>query len=361
MGESGGSRKPLLVLINPASGTKVARKMFKTIVRPELNKRKLEYEVMETEYAGHAQEFVRTTQDLTQRYSGLVTISGDGLIHEVYNGLAQRSDWETVSKFPLGIVPGGSGNALNCSLLRQLNQPLDGLNGLGAKWSGLNVATGADTGKTVPLDLLEVETANGQKVISFLGATIGLIADVDIGSEILRCVGYMRAYIWVVMRLIMPKSYLAKVSYLPLPQNEVTGRPIPVSPKAPKLQLPPFNEPVPSDWKSEEGRYYLVYAINLSLLDPVTLLAPDSDVDDGIMYLVLVRDSLPRREMIQWFLRTREGGHVGKTGVEIVPVRAFRIEPIRPSGYMSIDAESVEFGPSQGQILPAKGRLMVSK
>ena len=55
-------------------------------------------------------------------------------------------------------------------------------------------------------------------------------------------------------------------------------------------------------------------------------------------------------------------GHIGKTGVEIIPVRAFRIDPIgRTRGYMTIDAESVEFGPSQGQILPGKGRLMVSQ
>ena len=49
-----------------------------------------------------------------------------------------------------------------------------------------------------------------------------------------------------------------------------------------------------------------------------------------------------------------------KTGVRIIPVRAFRIEPVRPIGYMSLDAESVPFGSSQGQILPGKGRIYVS-
>ncbi len=65
--------------------------------------------------------------------------------------------------------------------------------------------------------------------------------------------------------------------------------------------------------------------------------------------------------MIQWFLETSNAGHIGKTGVEVIPMRAFRIDPVGPTrGYMSLDAESVEFGPSQGQILPSKGRLMVS-
>ena len=54
------------------------------------------------------------------------------------------------------------------------------------------------------------------------------------------------------------------------------------------------------------------------------------------------------------------GGHIGKTGVDIIAVRAFRIVPIEPRGYMTIDAENIDFESSQGQILPGKGRLMVS-
>ena len=181
------------------------------------------------------------------------------------------------------------------------------------------------------------------------------------GSEALRCLGYIRAYFLAAMRILWPKSYRAKVSYLPLAKDPVTRRPIPVSSKDEKLKLPDLSSPVPDDWVTEEGNYYLVYACNLSLLDPITLLAPDAKVDDGILYLVLVRSSMSRLEMVQWFLKTEEGGHVGKTGVEVIPTRAFRIEPIRPQGYMSVDAESVEFGPSQGQIIPGKGRLFVSR
>lgn len=169
----------LLILINPASGTKIARKMFRTILKPLLDEREIVYQVIETEYAGHAEEIVKSGQT----FSGLVTVSGDGLIHEVYNGLAQRSDWDQISRIPVGIVPGGSGNALNCSLLRQLEQPLDGINNLGAAWAALNVAVGAAEDKTVPLDLLEVQVKNGdKKIVSFFGVTIGLVADVDIGN-----------------------------------------------------------------------------------------------------------------------------------------------------------------------------------
>ena len=132
--------------------------------------------------SGHARKFIEETKELKFSYAGIITISGDGLVHEVYNGLWQREDWSELCDFPIGIVPGGSGNALNCSLLRQLGQPLDGTNNLGASWSGRNVAQGASEDKTVPLDLVEVELAGGQKCISFFGVTIGLVADVDIGK-----------------------------------------------------------------------------------------------------------------------------------------------------------------------------------
>ena len=39
-------------------------------------------------------------------YSGIVTISGDGLLNEIYNGLYSRDDWDSVAPVPMGLVPG---------------------------------------------------------------------------------------------------------------------------------------------------------------------------------------------------------------------------------------------------------------
>jgi len=36
------------------------------------------------------------------------------------------------------------------------------------------------------LDLIEIDLEDGKKLVSFLGVSIGLISDVDIGSEHLR-------------------------------------------------------------------------------------------------------------------------------------------------------------------------------
>lgn len=40
-------------------------------------------------------------------------MSGDGLIHEVVNGLYRRADWlQLMSSMALGFIPGGSANGL---------------------------------------------------------------------------------------------------------------------------------------------------------------------------------------------------------------------------------------------------------
>ena len=46
-------------------------------------------------------------------------VSGDGLLHEVYNGIFEREDWRVTCKIPIGIIPAGSGNGLAYSIAWQ--------------------------------------------------------------------------------------------------------------------------------------------------------------------------------------------------------------------------------------------------
>lgn len=56
-------------------------------------------------------------EDLLQ-YRGIITVSGDGLPHEVLNGILGRSDsQEILQHITLGVLQGGSGNGLISSIL----------------------------------------------------------------------------------------------------------------------------------------------------------------------------------------------------------------------------------------------------
>jgi len=101
-------------------------------------------------YPGHAREVIYNER--LSDWRGVITVGGDGLIHEVVNGLFDRPDWrEALHRLPLGVIPGGSGNGLARSILHELDEPFDG-SGLGSAL--LNVARG----NVKNLDLFYVES-----------------------------------------------------------------------------------------------------------------------------------------------------------------------------------------------------------
>jgi sphingosine kinase len=69
-----------------------------------------------TERQGHGVDIAKEID--IEAFDSIVTVSGDGVIHEVINGFLQRPDArEAIRKLPLGVIPGGTGNALSVSLL----------------------------------------------------------------------------------------------------------------------------------------------------------------------------------------------------------------------------------------------------
>ena len=70
----------------------------------------VDYDVIQTQRQGHATE-IASQLDL-DRYDAIVTVSGDGLLHEVFNGLMKHVAWQRAIKCPIGVIPGGTGNGL---------------------------------------------------------------------------------------------------------------------------------------------------------------------------------------------------------------------------------------------------------
>jgi len=68
----------------------------------------------DTTHGKHATEIAR---DFSLDYDALVTVSGDGLIHEVMNGLAQHARSKEAFSIPIAPVPTGTGNGTSLNLL----------------------------------------------------------------------------------------------------------------------------------------------------------------------------------------------------------------------------------------------------
>jgi len=101
----------IAILVNPVGGKKEAPKMFKEALEPILQKAKIPFSLFETTSSTFVSEWVQE-QDL-QKYSEVISIGGDGLLGQYLNAIHQRSDWETLIRIPIGVLPGGTGNAMS--------------------------------------------------------------------------------------------------------------------------------------------------------------------------------------------------------------------------------------------------------
>ncbi|XP_033736835.1 sphingosine kinase 1-like [Pecten maximus] len=197
--------KRLLILINPHSGPGKAQQIFEKEVVPMLNEANADYEVKITEHAGHATE-IMLNLDLSVWYA-VIIVSGDGLIYETINGLMKRPDWERAIQFPVGCLPGGSGNALCWTINYLAGEPVGDEMVLHSTFILLKH-------RVIPMDLVVIQLPTMQ-VFSFLSVAWGMIADIDYESEKLRAFGAARFTIYALIRILRPRSYKGELAFLP--------------------------------------------------------------------------------------------------------------------------------------------------
>ncbi|XP_020340318.2 sphingosine kinase 1 [Oncorhynchus kisutch] len=401
-------RRPcrIMVLVNPQSGRGQALQLFSGQIEPMLTEASVPYTLVITEHQNHARDLVRET-DLSQ-WDALVILSGDGLLFEVLNGLLEREDWEEAIQTPLGILPGGSGNALAASVHHYTKSP--------PAWGKellLSCGFLLCKGLVTQLDLVSVHLASSQRIFSFLSLAWGFVADVDIESEKYRLVGPMRFLVGTLMRLASLKVYQGRLAYLPAPpftpqnsslcsslpcgpnsspnqnsrHNHITNsnhstnsnhniahnssniaittmrtEPQPVNQKGPPDSLlADLEQPVPDHWTVvNEEDFVLVLAMFQSHLAEDLFAAPGAAADDGFIHLLYVRAGISRLALLTLFMAMEKGGHlaIGCPHLVYERVKAFRLEPLSPEGAITVDGEMVEYGPVQAQVHEGIARLI---
>jgi len=103
----------ILFIINPISGSGAkGKKTIPEKIERYLDKDKFDYDIVFTEYMGHAEKLAHKAVE--DKYDIVVAVGGDGTVNEVARALTHSSS-------ALGIIPCGSGNGL----ARHLQIPLD--------------------------------------------------------------------------------------------------------------------------------------------------------------------------------------------------------------------------------------------
>lgn len=135
----------------------------------------------------------------------------------------------------------------------------------------------------------------------------------------------------------------------------------------PASRLPALTAPVPPDWKCIEGEFIMVHAGYQSHLGEDFFFTPNSRLDDGVIWLLVIRGNTTRAQLLAFLLGLGTGAHaldpaVGDGSIQLLAVSAFRIEP-EPSpshpAHLTVDGELVAYGPVQAEVCPSKVRLLV--
>ncbi|KAM9843275.1 sphingosine kinase 1 [Aulostomus maculatus] len=409
----------VMILVNPHSGRGQALQLFTGHVQSMLTEAAVPYTLIITEHQNHARELVRKA-DLSQ-WDALVIMAGDGLLFEVINGLMEREDWQEAIQTPLGILPGGSGNALAASVHHYSQSP--------PAWNEellLSCGFMLCKGLVGSLDLVSIHLASRQRVFSFLSLAWGFVADVDIESEKYRHVGAIRFLMGTLVRLATLRVYQGRLAYLPvkeipkLSKGSIKTHHPPSTPQHPSLcsslpcrfipnrspnqnshrncnsthfnqntlinssncaltnkrtespsssrtrapvdsLLPGLDQPLPETWTVvKEEDFVLVLAIYQSHLAEDLWTVPGAMADDGTIHLFYVTAGISRPALLRLFLAMEKGAHLacGCPYLVYEKVKALRLEPISPQGMITVDGEMVEYGPVQAQIHPGLARLI---
>lgn len=331
------SERRLLVLVNPAAGSGTAPRAWAGVEELWQSVPGLQCEIVVTTRAQEAAEYVRSV-DL-QSFHGIVIVSGDGLVHEVLNGLTARPDAENALKVPIGHIPAGSGNGLAKSVLAAA----------GESYGVFEAAFLIAKGRQSAMDLMSIQVPGRRSLVSFLSLSAGTISDIDIESERLRCIGGARFTVWGIWRVLSPLRLPYKLVYWP--ESAAVH---------PPSQEPTLDAELSGEhWKTIEDTFVFLWAMNMAWAAYDSCPAPGALPGDGMWHILVLRGArVSRMSVLKTLLGLECGSHLNIPGVELLKCRAFRLTPGSSIGHHSLDGELVPFGPIQVWPAPHKGQVL---
>lgn len=344
-------QKRIKVLVNPFGGQGGAVKMYHKSVAPILAAARCTLDVEKTTHQGHGVEIAQALD--IDAYDVVACCSGDGIPHEVWNGLGKRADAAlALHKMAVAQLPCGSGNALSLNFNGSDSPSV----------AALAVVKGLRT----PLDLASV-TQGDRRTLSFLSQSVGIVAETDLATEHLRWMGSARFTFGVLTRLLSQTVYPADIAVKavcankpavrdayraaaaqppPPPGTPLDTRPVPAaSTPLPALQHGDINAPLPPDWTliphDTLGNFY---AGNISYMSPDAPFFPAALPSDGCIDLVRINGDIPRLTAVNILLGVENGKFFDMQDVDYQKVVAYRILPkAQKEGYISVDGERVPF------------------
>ncbi|EEH46778.2 uncharacterized protein PADG_02876 [Paracoccidioides brasiliensis Pb18] len=355
-------KKRIKVLINPFGGIGKAPKYYNKKVEPIFAAARCKIDVESTTYRGHAIDIVEKLD--IDAYDVVAACSGDGVIYEIFNGLAKKPNaGEALRKIAVAHIPCGSGNAMSWNL-----------NGTGsASLAALCIVKGLRT----PLDLVSITQGN-RRTLSFLSQAFGITAESDLGTDNIRWMGQARFTFGFLVRLfgktVYPCDLAVKVEIGNKQQikdhyrtesarkgfDQFRDKGSSAQTGLPALRYGTVNDPLPEGWTlvphDNMGNFY---AGNMAYMAADTNFFPAALPNDGYLDLVTINGDIGRWTAIQMLKAVDNGTLFDMPEIKVQKITGYRIIPRdRKQGYISIDGEQIPFEPFQAEVHRGLGTVL---
>jgi sphingosine kinase len=390
-------QKRAKILVNPHAGKGSAQKWYTRDIEPILRAARIHIDVQHTRHQGEAVS-IAAQLDI-DAFDMVVSCSGDGLPHEVFNGLGRRADARrALAKIAVVQMPCGSGNAMSCNLTGSASASL--------------AALATVKGVVTPLDLISI-TQGSTRTLSFLSQSVGIVAESDLATEHIRWMGQARFTYGFLTRLLRKRVYPCdiavkvgiddKAAIREHYQREIQRHEPPSERRGPRSDieddasasssgggaseegLPPLrygtiNDKLPADWEMVRhdtiGNFYcgnVSFSPTAGVLQLLTspqmcYMAADANFfapalpADGFMDLVCIDGRIGRAAAIDLMLAVESNKFFDKPLVSYRKVLGYRIVPReQKDGYISIDGERVPFEPFQAEIHRGLGTVLARR
>lgn len=357
--------KRFKVLVNPFGGKGAAKRLYTNEIEVLLRAAGCEVDVSYTNGTRHATDIAERID--VEKYDVIACASGDGVPHEVFNGLAQQKNpRRALRKIAVVQFPCGSGNAMSLNLTGTTSPSL----------AALAVIKGVRT----PLDLVAI-TQGDKRYWSFLSQSVGIVADCDLGTENIRWMGEARFTVGFLIRLLGKTVYPADIAVkvdvddkkdIKEFYKRTRGEQEALAAKRetevdedgdeadyeplPELRYGTVNDEVPDDWEKASlptlGNFYCGNMTWMSSDAPFFVCALPSD---NSMDLVNIDGTIPRMTAVKSLLAVEKNTFFDLPYVNYRKASAYRISPRlrdgQKEGFISIDGEKVPFEPFQAEVV----------
>lgn len=374
----------ILVVVNNHGGVGRARERYHRHILPVLQAARCSVTYVETKYARHAVDMGRELD--VDRYDIVACCLGDGVPHEIINGMYERRDRaRAFARVAVTQLPCGLGNALLWSTHGSGDAAV-------AAHRMLKLARSR-------MDVMAV-TQGDRTRLSFLSQAYGVIADLDIGTEHLRWMGAVRFEVGVAQRVWQKARYPCDLwvkyaargadvgrHYARARKGTVGGadaggcaedgsgadaesgadagsggeaaRADPFVPAGPPLRSPP-----PRDWEqvpADDLSIFYVGKMPYMLTDAQFF--PAALPRDGLMDMVITSTATLFFKMVRVLLAVDKGAHVHSPEVHHAKIAAYRLVPrVDPRRhFLSVDGESFPLEPLQVEVLPELLTVLLPK